>query len=291
MFQTKSKVLSNIHLVEDYWRVTLEAPEIASEIKPGQFIHLKLSETNFPLLRRPFSVFRCVKPGKGSAGIEVVYEVVGIGTRLMTELSEGDKLDIIGPLGQGFKWQSDVKEHVLLAGGVGAADLFMLGEEISKVTGEYGLTLNILLGATTKERLVLEDEFRTLKGQVLLSTDDGSRGYRRSVVEMLKDAIDTGKISPRCSIYACGPELMYQALNSLCSEYDIPAQVSMERDMLCGIGACLTCVCKVDRNNVMKYRDLPSSYVQFSSEAEYGYALVCKDGPVFNIKEVILDGR
>jgi dihydroorotate dehydrogenase electron transfer subunit len=106
---------------------------------------------------------------------------------------------------------------------------------------------------------------------------------------MLKNSIDSGEISVDCVIYACGPELMLKALLPICKQYGIPAQVSMQRHMGCGIGACLSCVCKVNKASMLKYRDVKSSPIQFSPEAEFGYALVCKDGPVFNIEEVLFD--
>lgn len=289
MIQLKSSIVSNEQLTENCWRITLEAPQIASEIKPGQFINVKIPETNDPLFRRPFSVFRRVREDRGYSGIEVVYEVVGRGTRLMTNLKPGDELDIIGPLGHGFEWERDKKVHVLLSSETGAAGLFMLGEEISKAADEYGLELNILLDAKSKKTFILEKEFRTLNGKVLASTHDGTYGYHGYVTEILKDSFDKGEISLDCAIYACGPELMFKALVPICQQYNIPAQVSMERHMGCGIGACLSCVCKVDKDSVLKYRDLKSSHIQFSPEEEFGYALVCKDGPVFRIDEVIFD--
>ena len=289
MIQIRSSVVSNERLTEYCWRITLEADQIASEVKPGQFIHVRISESNDPYFRRPFSVFRCVRLDGIALGIQVVYKVVGRGTRLMTSLRRGDELDIIGPLGHAFEWHHDKKIHNLLAGGIGAAGLFMLGEEISKTVREHGLELNILLGDKTKKNIIMEKEFRALNGKVLVSTDDGTYGYHGSVTEMLKDAIDREEISPNCAIYACGPEPMYKALSLTCQQYNIPAQIAMERHMMCGIGACLMCTCYVDKKIVLKYRDLTSSHILFGPEKEYGHALVCRDGPVFNIGEVIFD--
>jgi len=200
--------MSNEPLAANCWRITLAAPQIASEVRPGQFVNVRVSETNDPLFRRPFSVFRRVKKDSSYYGIEVVYEVVGKGTRLMTNLRQGDELDVIGPLGHGFEWYRDKKVHVLLSSETGAAGLFMLGEEISKAVDEYGLELNILLDAKTKKTFILEKEFRTLNGKVLVSTHDGTYGYQGYVTEMLKESIESGEISPDCAIYACGPELM-----------------------------------------------------------------------------------
>jgi len=289
MIQLKANIMSNKQLTKSCWQVALEAPQIASEIRPGQFINMRIPDTIDPLFRRPFSVFRRLGENNGYYGIEVVYEVVGRGTGLMTNLKPGDEVDVIGPLGHGFEWYRDKKVHVLLSSETGSAGLFMLGEEISKATDEYGLELNILLDAKSKKTLILEKEFRSLNGKVLVSTHDGTYGYHGYVTEMLREAIDGGEISPDCVIYACGSELMLKALAPICQQFSIPAQVSMEREMACGIGACLSCVCKVDRESVLKYRDLKSSHIQFSPEAEFGYALVCKDGPVFNIDEVIFD--
>lgn len=287
--QLKASIVSNGPLTEKCWRMALEAPQIASEIKPGQFVNVKISETHDPLFRRPFTVFRQVKLGDSFSGIELVYEIVGRGTKLMTQLEPGDELDLIGPLGRGFEWSRDKKVHVLLSSETGAAGLFMLGEEISKASDEYGLELNILLDAKSKATFILEEEFRSLKGKVWISTHDGTYGYHGYVTKMLESLIDGGEIPSDCAMYACGPELMLKTLQSFCQRHSIPAQVSMVRHMGCGIGTCLSCVCKVDRDGVLKYRDLKSSHIQFSPEEDFGYALVCKDGPVFRIDEVIFD--
>jgi dihydroorotate dehydrogenase electron transfer subunit len=161
----------------------------------------------------------------------------------------------------------------------------LLAEEISKAR----LQLKILLGAETKASILLKKEYAALKGDMMVSTDDGSYGYHGFVTQMLGEAFDKDKISPDCAVYASGPEPMLKALVPICQKYHIPAQVSVERHMMCGIGACLACVCKVDPNHISKNRDLGSSHIQFVSDKEFGYALVCKDGPVFDMNEVIFD--
>lgn len=289
MIQVISGVVLNERLTQDCWRMILEAPRIASDIKPGQFINIKIGRTNDPFLRRPFSVFRVANGDKDAAGIEIVYKVVGRGTRLMTHLNRGDELDIIGPLGHGFEWYRDKRVHILLGGGTGSTCLFMLGEEISKAARQNGFELNILLGALNKQDLLLEKEFSTLAANVLVSTDDGSYGYHGSITEMLKHAIDLKRISSDCAIYASGPEPMLKALVPICNEYGISAQVSIERHMMCGLGACLVCVCKVNKKGVLRYRNIESSHIQLIPEEEFGYGLVCKDGPVFHIEEIMFD--
>jgi dihydroorotate dehydrogenase electron transfer subunit len=149
--------------------------------------------------------------------------------------------------------------------------------------------LKVLLGAETKASVLLEKDYAALQGEVMVSTDDGSYGFHGFVTQMLDQGLRSGKISTDCAIYSSGPEPMLKALASICQRYQIPAQVSVERHMMCGIGACLACVCKVDPNHISKNRDLGSSHIQFVSDKEFGYALVCKDGPVFDMSEVIFD--
>jgi dihydroorotate dehydrogenase electron transfer subunit len=285
MIQINSRVVSNKRISENCWRLVLDAPQISSEVKPGQFIHVKVGGENGPLFRRPFSIFRRVPLEGNHLGIEIVYEVTGAGTRTMMGLRKGDTVDIIGPLGHGFELHQDKPVQVLVAGGTGAACLFLLAEGISRA----GLQLKVLLGAETKASVILEKEYAKLKGEVMVSTDDGTYGFHGFVTQMLERALDGGKISTDCVIYSSGPEPMLKALAPICQKCRIPTQVSIERHMMCGIGACLACVCKVDTNHVSKYRDRGSSHMQFVSDKEFGYALVCKDGPVFNMNEVIFD--
>jgi dihydroorotate dehydrogenase electron transfer subunit len=285
MIQVTCPIVSNRRMTENCWRAVLDCPQISSEIKPGQFVHVRIGGENGPLFRRPLSVFRRV-PLKGNRlGIEIVYKVIGTGTRVMTRLRKGDTLDIIGPLGQGFDLDRRKSIHVVVAGGTGAACLFLLAEEISKA----GLPLKVLLGADTKASVLLKKEYAALKGEVMVSTDDGSYGFHGVVTQMLAESVDKGRISSDCTVYSSGPEPMLKALASVCQKYRIPAQVSVERHMMCGIGACLACVCKVDPNHIWKNRDLGSSHIQSVPDREFGYALVCKDGPVFDVNEVIFD--
>jgi dihydroorotate dehydrogenase electron transfer subunit len=285
MIQITSPIVSNKRMTENCWRVVLDCPQISSEVKPGQFVHVRIGGEDGPLFRRPFSIFRRVALKRNRLGIEIVYKVIGTGTRVMTGLRKGDMLDIIGPLGHGFDLDRSKSIHVVVAGGTGAACLFLLAEEISKA----GLPLKVLLGADTKASVLLRKEYASLSGEVMVSTDDGTYGFRGFVTQMLDQGLREGKISTDCVVYASGPELMLKALASVCQKYRIPAQVSVERPMMCGIGACLACVCKVDPTRISRNRDLGSSHIQSIPEREFGYALVCKDGPVFDMNEVIFD--
>jgi dihydroorotate dehydrogenase electron transfer subunit len=290
MLQVDTTVVSSRQLATDYWEVGFEAPFVPAEVNPGQFVMLKINETNDPLMRRPFSIFRCDNSAKGKATLSIIYRVVGRGTRRMTGLMPGARVSLLGPLGNGFQVNQDKKAHVLLAGGIGSAALFMQGQAISRLVKQNGWQLYILLGTATSKDLLLTREYKSLGGKLLLSSDDGTVGRKGFVTDMLTAAIDDGTVSPDCAVYACGPEPMYKPLAEICRDRAIPAQVSMERHMMCGFGGCFVCVCKVNKEKVLQHRDIGHTHMQFNPADGTGYALACKDGPVFDIQEVIFDG-
>ena len=289
MLQKKTRVASNVQMTSDCWRLAVEgASEIADMIRPGQFIHLRISEAMDPLFRRPFSVFRIIPLAHGEKGLEIVYKMVGRGTRKMTALVPGDEVDVIGPCGNGFSFEGGKKSHILLGGGVGTAALYMLGEQIV-MNQKPDPNLHIFLGANTKDSVILIDQFQNLKKDLKISTDDGTFGYHGMVTELFRSSMEKGEISSESAVYACGPEPMYRELRLLCEKYRFSAQVSIERRMACGMGVCLSCICKVKKGEVEKYRSLPQSHIQFSEQDDSGYALTCKDGPVFHLEEVVLN--
>jgi dihydroorotate dehydrogenase electron transfer subunit len=167
MIQEKVKVLANTQLTPACWRLTLDnRSRISLEIKPGQFINLRITESMDPLFRRPFSVFRPLLLNSTEKGLEIVYKVVGRGTKKMTTLLPNDEVDILGPCGNGFWFEDNREGYVLLGGGVGAAALYMLGEEIAR--SQKG-NLHVFLGGETKA-LILVNEFKTLKSNYMLRT-------------------------------------------------------------------------------------------------------------------------
>jgi dihydroorotate dehydrogenase electron transfer subunit len=243
MIQEKVKVLANTQLTPACWRLTLDSrSRISLEIKPGQFINLRITESMDPLFRRPFSVFRPLLLNSTEKGLEIVYKVVGRGTKKMTTLLPNDEVDILGPCGNGFWFEDNREGYVLLGGGVGAAALYMLGEEIARSQRESAC----LLGCETKEALILVNEFKTLKSNLHISTDDGTFGFRGVITDLFRKSIEQGK-SHRERCLCLRPEPMYGALRPICEKYGFPAQISIERRMACGMGICLSCICKVKR--------------------------------------------
>lgn len=220
--------------------------------KPGQFLEIKISDGYEPLLRRPFSIHR--RRGKD---IEIIYRIAGRGTEILSQRKVGEYLNVIGPLGNGFSIL-DSQPSILVAGGMGVAPLVFLAEKLAK-----SKTL-VLLGAKTKRQILCEKEFRDLGCEVKVATDDGSRGFKGKVTDLLKHLLPTLS-SQLSTIYACGPKLMLKEIALISKQYNIPAQVSLEEHMACGIGACLGCV--------VKTKD--------------GFKRVCKEGPVFNADEIV----
>lgn len=251
IIQGKFKILSNKKAGCDYYKMTISAREIVKAASPGQFVHLRCIEGNQPLLRRPFSFHRL-----NSDNFEILYEVIGQGTRLLTKRKKGEKIDVLGPLGNGF----DIKGSsiILVAGGMGVAPLFALAEELLKKKKN----ILLLLGARDKKHILCKNDFGRLGIEVKFATDDGSCGYKGLVTELLKKILRT-KDKPT-TIYACGPKEMLKELSNISTCFNISAYGSLEENMACGVGACLGC----------------------AVETRQGYSRVCKEGPVFNLEDI-----
>lgn len=255
MFQEKVKIVLREKIGKDFLKLVLASKKISNTALPGQFIEVKVSRTGEPLLRRPLGV-HSVKAGT----FTVLCEIVGKGTIALSKRKQGELLDIIGPLGNGFNCQFPVANSrlpILVAGGMGVAPLLFLAERLR------GKAL-VLIGAKTKGHVLCEQEFKKLGCEVKIATDDGSKGFKGRVTDLLQNFLST--IDYRLpNIYACGPRPMLRALSSISQKYKIPTQVSLEEHMACGIGACLGCVI----------------------ETKSGYKRVCKEGPVFCADEII----
>lgn len=268
----RAKILNHRELVPDYYQMTLEAPEIAQEAKPGQFIHVRVSEGFDPLLRRPLSIHRVRGQRVEDKGqIEILYKVVGKGTELLSKKEPGEKLDVLGPLGNGFKigekGEGRRDERVLLiAGGIGVAPLMFLCEEL--LIPHPSSLITILLGAKTKEEILCEKDFKELGTEVKVATDDGSYGHKGPITDLLPTA---SYLLP--TIYACGPTPMLKEVARFAKEHNLPTQISLGSHMACGVGACLGCARKIKAKGQDSER-----FIQ-----------ICIKGPVFEADEVVWD--
>ncbi len=223
--------------------------------EPGQFVMLRVGEGIDPLLRRPFSIHR-TDPGE-TGEFEILFRVVGRGTRLLSRLRAGDRVDALGPLGQGFR--TDAEHPVLVGGGVGVAPLLFLTERLL----EQGRRPLLLLGARTDRDLLCHQDFTCLAVPCRVATEDGSAGEPGLVTGLLDRALD--EAAPGTAVYACGPPAMLAAVAGRCRRAGVPCQVSLEAHMACGVGACLGCV-------------VPGT--------DEPYLRVCREGPVVDANRV-----
>jgi len=254
MLLEKAKVIKHIHFVakdtDAFHLLILNAPQIALQTKPGQFLMVQVSNNFDPLLRRPFSIFFCEREN-----IAILYKVVGKGTKIMSKWKEGNNVSLLGPLGNGFRI-SFSSSIWLIAGGTGIAPLFSL----AKALKEKRIKFEFIWGLRYKVDCKLLDFIRK-HIKITVYTEDGSMGYKGLVTDGVNNLFS--KKRPDI-VYACGPLPMLKALSKWAKKENIAMQVSLETHMACGIGACLGCVIS----------------------AKNGYRKVCKDGPIFDVKEI-----
>ncbi len=253
MFIYNAPVKKLITLENNIFLLQVHCPEIASAIQPGQFLNVKVSETIFPLLRRPFSV--CDVEGES---IFLMFNILGEGTKLLAKKHIGDTIDILGPLGHGFNLNGNYETAVIVAGGLGAAPFPYLIRKI----GESKKVKCFVGGRSGHD--VIEYGMKN----VLTSTDDGSLGFKGNVVELLQNSLSPKEYS-KIKVFSCGPNAMLRALRDFTIQNNIECEASTECAMACGFGICMGC---------------PIEAVNNSEK----YLLVCKDGPVFNVKDVVL---
>lgn len=256
----RCEIISNNCLTDHYWRVVFRAPEIARNAAPGQFAHVRISTHRDRILRRPFSICS-VDPKLGT--LTIVYKIVGAGTEELAGLRPGSACNIMGPLGHGYTVPGKDCYPILVAGGYGSASTLFLAER-SESKGV------LLMGARSADDLILVDEYRAIGFDVKLATNDGSAGHKGFVTELFAEALkECGNKTPVC--YGCGPTPMLYALGQLALKHDVRAELSLDHNMCCGIGACFACVIKVKDD---------------STPEGWRYSRTCKEGPVYRAEEV-----
>ena len=262
------------------YRTLLTGEEIARQARAGQFLNVQVSRSTDPLMRRPFSV-HAVYPDEGR--FTLLYVVVGRGTELLRHIPAGDKVSVVGPLGRGFDvGESPDAEHIVVAGGCGAAPLHFLCDALCKKWGCENVL--VLAGGRSKNAVLCEAEFRAHGVQVGISTDDGTYGHGGFVTQLLEQALGKrqqaiGRDLSRVRVYSCGPHPMVREVARICREAGVGnCQVSLENNMACGMGVCVGCVQKVR---------VQSSKLKVESAGDWEWKRVCKDGPVFDAEDVI----
>jgi dihydroorotate dehydrogenase electron transfer subunit len=271
-------VVEQVRLARDTFRLRLAAPEMAREVVPGQFFMIRAPDVTNPLLGRPFALYDVWLDRSGNpAGIDIVYLVVGKMTALMASWTVGDKVEIWGPLGNGFP-VADGERLLLVAGGIGntpfpavareALGLHQYGARAPAALAANQVTL--CYGVRSAEYLAGLEDFAALNVETRLATDDGSRGHRGFVTdlvaEVLNDCPDT-----TTHIYCCGPEPMMRAVARLAAGQNVPCWLSLEAPMACGFGACFSCVTRVKQ-----------------LDGSWDYRRTCVEGPIFPAEQLAL---
>ncbi len=250
------KVVSNEKLCPRFYRLCFDAPSIVRKIHPGQFVHIRVRDGLEPFLRRPFSVYRAQKY------VEIFYEAVGPGTKILSLKKKGDPLDVLGPVGRPFERPpAGTKQVVMIAGGIGVAPFLILSDVLKK---KKNLELVLLYGGRTRGHVFNMKEFKKNGCRVHVATDDGSVGTRGRVDKLFSKIV----LNPRATfIYTCGPDPMMAAVQKFARQHGIKGQAACEEVMACALGACLGCSVRTTK----------------------GFRTVCHDGPAFDLQEVILE--
>lgn len=275
------EIVSNKHVAQNYYKLTFNADDSPVPV-PGQFYQIRCSSSTDPLLRRPFSVHRVVKT-EGSLAVQILYRVVGKGTEWLLRRKEGEMLDILGPFGNGFFIDDSADPIVLVVRGTGIAPLYAVGEEVHNKNKERNIF--ILTGARIGERIFYEAECERL-GDVFFYTDDGSRGFHGRAPDLLVHLLEKKQLPEKFSLYACGPAQMLKELADLSVRFGFDGQVALEDHMGCGFGACLSCACPLKPQYIRRNHQWEKPALQWSEDRTQVYSLICKDGPIYDLKEV-----
>jgi dihydroorotate dehydrogenase electron transfer subunit len=280
-------VLANREFLPSYYRMRLRVGGLAPAFTPGQFVMVRPAVVGDPFLGRAFSIQRAARGGVRAPGedgavaggeIEIVYRALGKGTTLMAALGRGSAMEVLGPLGKGFRPGSG--PAILVGGGVGIPPLVALADRLAsraapkpkRAPGALPPPL-VLVGGRTRHDVLGVADFRRAGCRVRVATDDGSLGHRGLVTDLLEMALEKagnghGNGGRRPAVYACGPEGMLKAVRRIALAADLRCQLCLEANMACGFGGCMGCAIPV------------------RGEGMGAYKLCCKDGPVFEAREL-----
>jgi dihydroorotate dehydrogenase electron transfer subunit len=260
MLEQTVQIVSNERDTDSYFRLVLRAPPIAPLIQPGQFAHVRVPTLKDALLRRPFSIFQV-----SGDTFSILYKTVGKGTEALARLGAGEELSVIAPLGHGFTVPKRGGEiPLLVAGGYGMAAMYLLAQR----SPQKGI---VFVGGRRRIDILCEKEFKALGWDVRVTTEDGSHGEKGLVTKPLQAELKrtaAGRKAPHRMVFSCGPTGMLKAVGKIAEEFNVPAELSMDEHMCCGVGVCLTCVIPVKTGESWEYQR------------------TCTEGPVFDSRQV-----
>jgi dihydroorotate dehydrogenase electron transfer subunit len=290
MLEQTVQIVSNERDTDSYFRLVVRAPRIAPLIQPGQFAHVRVLPLKDALLRRPFSIFQV-----SGDTFSILYKTVGKGTEVLSRMAAGEELSVIAPLGHGFTVPKRGGETPLLvAGGYGMAAMYLLAQR----SPQKGI---VFVGGRRRVDILCEKEFQALGWDLRVTTEDGSHGKKGLVTDLLlvelrrnatqlknyhparssrgneaqtkksklNQSLLTSAATRKLKIYACGPTGMLKVVGQIADEFKVPAELSMDEHMCCGVGVCLTCVIPVKAGDGWEYQR------------------TCTEGPVFDAKEIV----
>jgi dihydroorotate dehydrogenase electron transfer subunit len=273
---TTAEISRHEQIARDTYLVRVECVEIARRIAPGQFLMMRLPEGNDPLLARPLALYDTVLGADGRpSAIDVVYLTVGKFTRRLAVMPVGGRLELWGPLGNGFAPQP-ANHLVIAAGGIGQTPFMALAREALGLRS-YGdpprtpprcERVTLCYGVRSAAYLAGVAEFESLGVEVRISTDDGTAGHRGFVTDIVRDVLAVSGTG--CRIVCCGPEPMMAAVARLAQKGGVPCQVSLETPMACGLGICFSCVARVS-----------------DGAGGWDYRRTCVEGPVFDATQIL----
>ncbi|MEM8678990.1 MAG: dihydroorotate dehydrogenase electron transfer subunit [Planctomycetota bacterium] len=271
------EVHENTRIAAQIWRMRFSFPELAARILPGQFFMVRLAGTQDPLIGRAFAVYDTVATNDGPWGVDFAYIVKGNLTTHLCELHQGDRIEVWGPLGNGFP-RSTASHLVMVAGGIGYTPFLAVAKAHLQIAQYGGVAypgprpkISFCYGASHADGLAGVEDFEALDIDVQLATDDGSRGHHGQVTAPLHQLLD--RRGEGIEIYCCGPEPMMQAVADVARSRGVPCSVSLESPMACGIGICFSCVAPVVTPDGQ----------------DWDYARTCIDGPVFPAEAIAWD--
>ena len=250
----KCEIIEKKQLTETAFSFVVKAEDLAEITNYGQFANISVPTKT---LRRPISICDF---DKENSTLRFVFEIRGEGTKILADFNEGDFIDILAPLGNGFKVEDTNKKVLLIGGGIGVPPLLSIAKA-------YGENATAVIGFRNKDAAILVEDFQKTGCKLIVATDDGSMGHHGLVTECIDDVIAD-------EIMACGPMPMLKSICKVAEDRGINAQISLEERMACGIGACLGCACKTRKED------------EDGNEKEV-YGHVCKNGPVFDYKEIV----
>jgi dihydroorotate dehydrogenase electron transfer subunit len=279
----RATVAFNRELSASYRRLGILAPEFGETFRPGQFLMVRSPLVQDPLLPRAFSLYRVSHAAAGPV-VEILYKIVGKGTHYLAQMEPGQSLEVLGPLGNGFSLPAGPGTAVLAAGGIGVPPVAALALQMRNA--------EVFLGGRTAEDILCLEDFEAAGARVHITTEDGSLGTRGLITDLLEPFLRArsgdlaiGQLGNReepsrpvaqspsrhaLTIFTCGPPGMLAAVARLAEQHQVACQTSVEANMACGFGACMGCAVEAR-----------------SADGTPAYKLVCKDGPVFDSRELV----